>query len=149
MAKITYDNKITLNPQPSIADANKCTANDLNEIKESVNALYDMNEVSGWNLIDSGFGCYYKKMGNIVSVRCQTTVEKTLAGFTSITIGTLPEGSRPSVNIRGTTYARGNSGSSSAVYFEIKTNGEIKLFNWEAAITLESGALAFITTYLL
>lgn len=41
MAKITYDNKVTLNPQPSIADINKVTDADMNEIKTSVNTLYD------------------------------------------------------------------------------------------------------------
>lgn len=41
MAKITYTNKVTLNPQPSIADENKVTSGDMNEIKSSVNTLYD------------------------------------------------------------------------------------------------------------
>lgn len=37
MAKITYDNKVALNPQPSIADINKVTDADMNEIKQVVN----------------------------------------------------------------------------------------------------------------
>lgn len=37
MAQITYQNKVALNPQPSIADANKVTDNDMNEIKTVVN----------------------------------------------------------------------------------------------------------------
>jgi hypothetical protein len=41
MAKITYTNKVTLNPQPSIANENKVTDSDMNEIKSSVNTLYD------------------------------------------------------------------------------------------------------------
>lgn len=41
MAKITYTNKVALNPQPSIADENKVTDSDMNEIKSSVNTLYD------------------------------------------------------------------------------------------------------------
>lgn len=45
MAKITYDTKVTLNPQPGVANANKVTDSDMNEIKTSVNDLYD--EVSG------------------------------------------------------------------------------------------------------
>lgn len=40
MAKITYDNKETLNTQPSVADANKVTSNDMNEIKSVVNTNY-------------------------------------------------------------------------------------------------------------
>ena len=35
--KITYTNKETINPQPSVADINKVTANDMNEIKSVVN----------------------------------------------------------------------------------------------------------------
>jgi hypothetical protein len=37
MSMITYANKETLNAQPSIADKNKCTANDMNEIKSVIN----------------------------------------------------------------------------------------------------------------
>ena len=37
MSQITYTNKETLNAQPSIADKNKVTANDMNEIKTAVN----------------------------------------------------------------------------------------------------------------
>lgn len=37
MAKITYTNKVTLNEQPSIADENKVTDDDMNEIKQVVN----------------------------------------------------------------------------------------------------------------
>lgn len=39
--KITYDNKVSLNPQPSVANVNKCTDSDLNEIKNVVNAGID------------------------------------------------------------------------------------------------------------
>lgn len=39
MAKITYTDKTTLNPQPSIAEVNKVTATDMNEIKSVVNGL--------------------------------------------------------------------------------------------------------------
>jgi hypothetical protein len=41
MAKITWTNKTTLNPQPSIARENKCTDADLNEIKSVVNTNDD------------------------------------------------------------------------------------------------------------
>ena len=41
LSKITYDNKVSLNPQPSIANENKCTSNDLNEIKSVVNNAID------------------------------------------------------------------------------------------------------------
>lgn len=41
MAKILYQNKVALNPQPSIPNENKVTDADMNEIKTSVNYLYD------------------------------------------------------------------------------------------------------------
>ena len=40
MAQITYTNKETLNEQPSIADKNKVTSSDMNEIKSVVNTNY-------------------------------------------------------------------------------------------------------------
>lgn len=41
MSKITYDNKVTLNENPNVADVNKVKADDLNEIKNVVNANDD------------------------------------------------------------------------------------------------------------
>lgn len=41
LTKIQYTNKETLNAQPSIADKNKCTSGDLNEIKSVVNNAID------------------------------------------------------------------------------------------------------------
>ena len=41
MGKITYQNKVTLNENPNVADVNKVKADDLNEIKNVVNANYD------------------------------------------------------------------------------------------------------------
>lgn len=41
MAKITYEDKIAIEEQTAIADVNKITAEDMNEIKEVVNGLDD------------------------------------------------------------------------------------------------------------
>jgi microcystin-dependent protein len=41
MANITWDDKTALNPQPSIPRENKCTDDDLNEIKQVVNGNYN------------------------------------------------------------------------------------------------------------
>lgn len=41
MALITYDDKVSLNENPQVADVNKVTASDMNEIKESVNENYN------------------------------------------------------------------------------------------------------------
>ena len=41
MSKITYTDKVTLNENPNVADVNKVRADDLNEIKNVVNANDD------------------------------------------------------------------------------------------------------------
>lgn len=41
MAKVTFEDKVTLNENIDIQDINKCRASDLNELKASINALYD------------------------------------------------------------------------------------------------------------
>jgi hypothetical protein len=51
LTKIQYTNKETLNAQPSIADKNKCTSGDLNEIKSVVNNAIDQVDT---NTIDIG-----------------------------------------------------------------------------------------------
>ena len=46
MSKITYQNKVALNENPSVADVNKVRASDMNEIKQVVNANDDdLNEI--------------------------------------------------------------------------------------------------------
>lgn len=53
MAKITYVNKETINPQPSVADKNKVTSNDMNEIKSVVNENNDnIGALSNLNTTD-------------------------------------------------------------------------------------------------
>ena len=46
MNKITYDNKETINPQPSLANKNKVSASDMNEIKNCLNAVIDTTTYS-------------------------------------------------------------------------------------------------------
>lgn len=53
MAMITYDNKTTLNPQPSVADANKVTSGDMNMIKSVVNTNYgEVGNIANLNTTD-------------------------------------------------------------------------------------------------
>lgn len=52
MAMITYDDKQAMGTQPTIPEVNKVTDSDMNEIKNSVNALYPVvlyNNPSGSN----------------------------------------------------------------------------------------------------
>lgn len=41
MAKVTFEDKVTLNENVDIPDVNKCKASDMNELKKSINDLYD------------------------------------------------------------------------------------------------------------
>lgn len=41
MAKVTFEDKVALNENADIPNINKCMASDLNELKTSINALYD------------------------------------------------------------------------------------------------------------
>lgn len=53
MAKITYINKETIIPQPSVAEKNKVTSDDMNEIKQVVNANDDkVGDLSNLNTTD-------------------------------------------------------------------------------------------------
>lgn len=46
LSKITYDNKVSLNPQPGVAEVNKVTDANMNEIKSVVNDLVDTTTYS-------------------------------------------------------------------------------------------------------
>lgn len=54
MAKITFQDKVALNPQPSVANINKVSEADMNEIKSSVNdnCSYSTNEICIGEWID-------------------------------------------------------------------------------------------------
>ena len=148
MAKITYADKITLAPQPDIANENKCTADDLNEIKNSVNQIYDNLETPGWTQIGSNsYDTRYNKCGNVVSVQCYSPANTTIAGYSQTVVGTLPSTLKPALTIRGGVYARGNNN----IYVQINsTNGNIVIFNWGSAITYtDSGQMAFSITFVL
>lgn len=45
MSKITYQNKVALNENPSVADINKVKASDMNEIKSVINGINDGTDV--------------------------------------------------------------------------------------------------------
>ena len=61
--KITYDNKESLNPQPTIANINKVSDTDMNEIKNVVNNAIDQVNINTTKL--SLWGC--EELGNKTS----------------------------------------------------------------------------------
>lgn len=56
MALITYNDKVALNENPSVADINKVKAGDMNEIKSAVNTIA-LNEQS--NSTEKTYSCDY------------------------------------------------------------------------------------------
>ena len=148
MAKITYADKITLAPQPDIANENKCTADDLNEIKNSVNQIYDDLTSTGWqNIGTTNYEVYYKKWGKVVTIQCFSKANITVSGYSQTVVASIPvELVSTSHYIRGNVYCRGNSN----IYSQINFNGNILIFNWGGAVTLtDAGQLSFTLTYIL
>jgi hypothetical protein len=89
--KITYEDKVAINPQPSVADKNKVSDADMNEIKAVVNQVV---EDTGWVDMSSyvntanfavrpGYTPMVRKIGNVVywrgAVYCHTSPNSTQA----------------------------------------------------------------------
>lgn len=95
--------------------------------------------------IGTGFGCYVKKTGNVVTITATNTATISLTGYAQTQIGTLTQKYCPSKNIRFPVYVR----TTSNVYGQVNTNGAIVLFNWGNAISnSEAGTIAFTITYI-
>ena len=83
MAKITYANKVALNPQPSIADENKVTDADMNEIKSVVNS----------NAVESGSnanGNYIKYENGVMICWGQASPAQEFYDFPAVSLTHLP-----------------------------------------------------------
>lgn len=101
---------------------------------------------SDWISIgESKFGCYYKKEGNVVTIRGISQTNITLTGFGQTSIGTLPSEIRPSTTLRFPIYSRANS----TIYGNISSTGALTLFNWDSEKTFEAGQIGFTITYLI
>ena len=112
MAKITYDDKVALNEEPSVAEINKVTDDNMNEIKTSVNDLYDM--VSD-NTADIG-----TNTDNILDLQNLSLQNK----------GTIPNNTDlNNLTEEGVYYTAGNT----------FTNGPTINYNWSSIIVINQG----------
>lgn len=78
MAKITYNNKTALITNPDIADENKVTDNDMNEIKEVVNENDDKFLTNGLNVsneVDEDYRVNFLKSKNLFPRMGTKTIE--------------------------------------------------------------------------
>lgn len=146
MAKITFEDKVALNPQPSVAEKNKCTDANINEIKASVNDLYDNLAITTGTgtmsntMVRSVEANKYIRSGNIITFVFVFTAE---AGWdnTSTLITNLP---RPKEAMR---FLGLNGSTNVPLRFAMNTSGELK--NWYSYTKPSGGQVVEVTgTYI-
>ena len=79
MAKITYNNKVALITNPDIADENKITDNDMNEIKQVVNE----NAINISNEVDEDYRVNFLKGKNLINCNAFTSYSTTGVNVTT------------------------------------------------------------------
>lgn len=96
--KITYEDKVSLNPQPSVANKNKVSDADMNEIKAVVNQVV---EDTGWVDMSSYLNTTYfsirtglppmvRRIGNTVYWRGAVYCSTAINNKTGIILSTVP-----------------------------------------------------------
>ena len=114
-------------------------------VKTDGTTLKDYLSDNGWILLDSGFGCYYKKVGDVVTITCTSTINKTLSNYGFVGFANrLPEDARPSKKLKIALYSSG----SSIISGDVETNGQVGIYCWGTGKTFEAGQLGFTITYL-
>lgn len=89
----------------------------------------------------------YKKIGSVLAIQAQYTINKTIPLDTAITLGTLPSGFIPKIAHRCMPILiNGTTNRMRALQVSFSTDGTIKLFGHEESLT---GALYFDTTLIL
>ena len=114
-------------------------------VPEGYEEVDEILDDTDWKLLNSDYGAYYRKKGNVVIIRCFTEKTLKLTGYAQATIANLPVEIRPNVALRFPVYARGNAN----IYGQAYPSGALILFNWGTEASFEGGALAFTLTYFL
>lgn len=139
-SQITYDDKVSLQTSP-LPNANKCTADDLNEIKTVVNEnateLDAVNTVlsniigevqyptyTNGSDISSDDKTYYQKIGNRVFVNLN--VKASINNQQYLTIFTLPQGYRPAYTVYVPCLRRGYD---TLFNLYVNSNGNVAMFS--------------------
>lgn len=133
------------NAQTTADSANSTATNALSKATANETDISNLKDDTGW--IDISVGNYnilYRKIGHVVTIKCNSIANITLPASQNVTVATLPVILKPDYNLRFAPFVRGSNN----VFGQINTDGTLILFNWSSAITLESGQIAFDTTYL-
>lgn len=98
--------------------------------------------------INTRYNCYTRKIGNMVQLTVHFSSSSNpvdISGYTTISLGTVPNNCRPSAELSGPCYVRHSSGGSNVVYFAVDTTGSVRLFNWGTALTGVENISSIIT----
>lgn len=153
MAKITFEDKIALTPQPSVADVNKCTDANINEIKASVNALYDELSISQRTAtIDVSTTAVeintYAKYGKIASVKLVLTITNQISANATTQIAhSLPVAPENLYGVNGWEFFAVSKNDKSNIRCRIDKNGVLSLF-WLNNVLPAETQIYFYTTYI-
>lgn len=142
MGKLTYDNKVTLVSQPDVANENKVTASDMNQIKTIVNGNDDnFSHISTYSTSETatdmtwidGKTIYRKVYTGTTTVGGQyTTVDSSFSGNIIKFEGTVINKSN------NTTYPLvGENGSNGDFIFPYFQNTKIQLLNYNSKKTFD------------
>jgi hypothetical protein len=142
LTKITYTNKETLNAQPGVAEKNKCTSDDLNEIKSVVNNAIDQ--------VDDNTEDITEIMSNLSNIKDYSTNEtrvgtwvdgkplyrqvlhKTLSGAQNQVVGTI--NNVDLIILGGTSVIKYDSGGTN--YYTGNPNSYEAANNWTKIYTM-------------
>lgn len=90
--------------------------------------VFDLKDDSGWQNLTTAYNiAKYRKKGLIVEIMIRVLNDSDIPSQTAVTVGTLPEGYRPSIVIYGT----GNVGSTGneLAYIYVDTSGVVQIVN--------------------
>lgn len=150
MAQITYTNKVALNENPEIADINKVTDDDMNEIKSVVNANYnntiqitDTEPTDSDNKIWIDTGEIAQQVSEITNSYSTSTGIGYSANYINNNVGVVDSGSNANGN-----YIKYADGSmicyNTKQYTNIPINNAYGALYESSVITLDNFPVAFI-----
>ena len=149
-AASTADGK-AVNAQNTADSANSTANSALSKATANETAIAGITNKGEWNAFTNYQYSAYRINKNMVEVSVYAdSLSQALANFGSLTLHTLPAQYRPDRNLRLPVFVRTVGGSFvSQCYLEIKSTGEVNIYNWGVNINIEAivGYVAFPVSY--